>query len=113
MLEKMLRISLLYDFYGALLTQRQRQCLEMHYLNDLSLSEIGDQIHISRQAVYDIVKRSEQVLEGYEAKLGLVARHQRERQIINEIYHRLNALSSPIKELSEVNIALEKLKQLI
>lgn len=109
----MLRISLLYDFYGALLTERQRQCLEMHYLNDLSLSEIGDQIHVSRQAVYDIVRRAEQILEGYEAKLGLVARHQQERQITNEIYNILNSLPSPVKELSEVNIVIEKLKHLV
>ena len=113
MLEKMLRISLLHDFYGALLTERQQQCLELHYLNDLSLSEIADQIKVSRQAVYDIVKRSEQILEDYEAKLGLVAKHQQERQIINDIYRMLNSLSAPVKELSEITIAIDQLKKFI
>ena len=113
MLEKILRISLLYDFYGTLLTKKQQQCLELHYFSDLSLAEIGDQIHVSRQAVYDLVKRAEQILEDYELKMGLVARYQQERQTINEIYHILNSLAAPVKTLPEINIVIEKLKHLV
>ena len=86
MLDKLLKISVLFDFYGALLTEKQRRCLEMHFLNDLSLSEIADQFGVSRQAVYDIVHRSEQVLEEYEKRLGLVERYRREKQEIQAIY---------------------------
>ncbi len=59
MLDKVLRIAELYDFYGALLTDKQRRCLEMHYLSDDSLAEIAEEFGVSRQAVHDIRHRRE------------------------------------------------------
>ena len=71
MLDKVLRIGRLYDFYGALLTDKQRYCLEMHYLSDLSLAEIAEELKVSRQAPFMIFCAAcEQILEEYEAKLG-------------------------------------------
>lgn len=72
MLEKHEHFVLLNDFYGALLTEKQRRILKDHYENDLSLSEIADNMDTSRQAVYDLVKRAENQLMQYEAKLGLL-----------------------------------------
>ena len=71
-MDKLLRCTLLYDFYGELLTEHQKLIYEDYVLNDLSLSEIAESNGISRQAVHDIVKRCEKALEGYEEKLHLL-----------------------------------------
>ena len=64
--------SMLYDFYGELLTEHQKSIYEDFVLNDYSLSEIGEDRNISRQGVYDIIKRCDRLLDGYEEKLHLV-----------------------------------------
>jgi hypothetical protein len=73
MIEKMVRIGRLNDYYGALLTERQQKCLELHYFQDLSLGEIAGELGVSRQAINDILRRTEDALENYESKLKLVA----------------------------------------
>jgi len=113
MLDKVLRVGLLFDFYGALLTDKQQRCLEMHYLNDLSLSEIAAEFGVSRQAVHDILRRAEQVLVEYEHKLKLVERYHREQQSIRQTYLLLNNLPIDIRQNSKVQLALEKLASLI
>lgn len=80
MLEKLGQFVLLIDFYGPLLTEKQRGILKDYYENDFSLSEIADDMNISRQAVYDLIKRTEHQLLQYEAKLGLVTKFQTTRQ---------------------------------
>lgn len=112
MLQKILRIGLLFDFYGALLTGKQQQCLEMHYIHDLSLSEIGSELGVSRQAVYDILKRAEQTLEEYEAKLKLVNRYQQEQQTIKQVYQLVGNLSPEIRNIPEIQSVLQKLANL-
>jgi uncharacterized protein len=72
MIEKMIRIGRLYDRYGELLTERQRKCLDLHYLQDLSLGEIAADLGVSRQAISDILRRTEESLEQYEDKLKLI-----------------------------------------
>ncbi len=76
--------GLLIDFYGNLLTQRNRLLLELHYSEDMSLSEIADNEGISRQAVYDAVHRGTSQLVRYEEKLGLVARFMEHKSAIND-----------------------------
>lgn len=73
-MEKIVRQSLLYDFYGELLTEHQRNIYEDVAMNDLSYSEVAGLNGISRQGVYDMVKRCDKILEDYEAKLKLVER---------------------------------------
>ncbi|MEW6723745.1 MAG: YlxM family DNA-binding protein [Bacillota bacterium] len=85
MLDRVVRISQLYDFYGPLLTNKQREVVEAYYLQDLSLAEIADELHMSRQGVHDLATRSGQVLEDYEARLGLVARHQQRTTAIRRL----------------------------
>ncbi len=70
-----LRLNLLYDFYGELLTGRQRQFFEMHFQEDLSLGEIAANLGISRQAVHDLLGRTARQLEYYEERLELAGRH--------------------------------------
>ena len=74
MLERFARLNLLYDFYGSLLTERQRRFMELHYQQDLSLGEIAATSGVTRQAVYDTLRRAEAALEEYEEKLGLAQR---------------------------------------
>ena len=80
MLEKLEQFVLLTDFYGPLLTEKQRSILRDYYENDFSLSEIADDMNISRQAVYDLIKRTEHQLLQYEAKLGLLTKFRTTRQ---------------------------------
>ena len=78
-------LILLYDYYGALLTDRQKECFELRYNQDLSLGEIGQELGISRQGVYDNLSRTEALLINMEQKTGCVQRDQRCRQVIAQI----------------------------
>ena len=84
-MEQFLYLSELFDLYGALLTERQQRCLELHLYEDFSLSEIGEELGISRQAVYDNIHRAEAAMKSYEAKLGLAARYEKERAVLSEL----------------------------
>ncbi len=78
-LEKTVEIAILFDFYGTLLTDRQRQIMALRYEDDLSLAEIAEQFAVSRQAVHDAITRTTQQLHEYERKLGL-AKARRDRR---------------------------------
>lgn len=67
------RVNSLFEFYGALLTKKQYQYLQLYYADDYSLGEIAEEFAVSRQAVYDNIKRTEKSLETYEQKLKLLA----------------------------------------
>lgn len=69
-----IEIVLLYDYYGDLLTDRQKECFEMRYYQDLSLGEIGEELGISRQGVHENLSRAEALLREMEAKTGCVSR---------------------------------------
>ena len=71
-----LELILLYDYYGNLLTDRQRECFELRYYQDLSLGEIGEELGISRQGVHDNLSRTEALLRNMEQKTGCVRRDQ-------------------------------------
>lgn len=70
----MVEVGRLYEHYGPLLTKRQRELVDLHYRQDLSLREIADDYGVSRQAVFDLVKRAAEALQAYEARLGLAGR---------------------------------------
>lgn len=76
LLEKTNRINLLFDFYAPLLTEKQRTVLELYFHDDYSLGEIAEHYAISRQAVYEHIKRAEQTLRDYESKLNLLHKHE-------------------------------------
>lgn len=80
-----LEIVLLYDYYGDLLTDRQKECFEMRYYQDLSLGEIGEELGISRQGVHDNLSRTESLLRNMEAKTGCAGRDQACRKAAKEI----------------------------
>ncbi|KLU61064.1 putative DNA-binding protein [Peptococcaceae bacterium CEB3] len=90
-MEKFAKMVLLADFYGPLLTEKQRAIWDLYYEQDLSLAEIAESGHTTRQAVHDLIKRTEKILADYEAKLGLVARFLAEREKVAEVDGLLNA----------------------
>ncbi|MHB1421236.1 MAG: YlxM family DNA-binding protein [Bacillota bacterium] len=112
MIGKVTRISWLYDFYGQLLTEKQRQFVELYYHQDLSLGEISDEYGTSRQAVFDVLKRAQKTLEEYEEKLGLVDKFRKDRRWIEEI---LSMLEKYLEtgERETLESVLVTLKQLL
>ena len=72
-LEQRVRLGLLFDTYGELLTEKQQRCLELYFGDDFSLAEIADEMSVSRQAIHDLLKRVEVTLERYEDKLHFLA----------------------------------------
>ena len=84
-MEKIVQQGLLYDFYGELLTEHQRNIYEGVVFNDMSLSEIAEEQGISRQGVHDLVKRCNKILAGYEEKLKLVQKFNQTKQMVEEI----------------------------
>ncbi|GIN70501.1 UPF0122 protein [Bacillus sp. J14TS2] len=85
MLEKTTRINYLFDFYQALLTPKQRNYMSLYYLDDFSLGEIAEEFQISRQAVYDNIKRTEAMLEDYEEKLNLFHKYQKRKKVTKQM----------------------------
>lgn len=85
MLEKTTRVNFLLDFYQALLTPKQRSYMELYYLEDYSLGEISDTFDVSRQAVYDNIKRTEKMLESYEERLKLYEKFLKRQALIKTL----------------------------
>ncbi len=88
-MESIVKQSLLYDFYGELLTEHQQNVYEDVVFNDMSLAEIAEEQGISRQGVHDLIKRCDKILCGYEDKLHLVSKFQQTRQMVEEIQKRI------------------------
>ncbi len=86
----MVQIGLLFDFYGQLLTEKQRQMVDLYYRQDLSLSEIAVQTGVSRQAVHDLIKRASETLTEYEAKLGLHSRYREQQERLGRALEHLD-----------------------
>lgn len=95
--------TLLYDFYGELLSKHQREVYEDAVFNDLSLSEVAEVYGISRQGAHDLIKRVNRLLAGYEEKLHMV-----------ELFRKVETLAGEISELAVVDAsknALEEIKK--
>lgn len=114
-LDEIVQQSILYDFYGDLLSDHKKQIFEDYVLNDLSLSEIAAEQGISRQGVYDIVKRCTQELKEYEEKLMLVQRFQSMKDKLGEIKE-IAVKASADKDMTQIDriaiLADELLKEL-
>jgi len=84
-LEKVTWMNSLYDLYEPLLTAKQKEYFEQYYQEDLSLNEIAGQYGISRNAVFDNIKRTEKLLENYEDKLGLFTARQKRLELLSQV----------------------------
>lgn len=97
-----MRIGNLFVFYGQLLTKKQQEILKYYYIDDFSLGEIAENLQISRQAVYDTIKRSEKTLEEYEDKLSLSKKFSATRENIGLLIEAIDDL------INNYDINLEK-----
>lgn len=102
-----MRQSLLYDFYGELLTDHQKNIYEEVVMNDMSYSEIGRIYGISRQGVYDMIKRCDKILEDYEEKLKLVEKFVNAREKIATMQSNIQRLKADNKDSGLVDIICE------
>ena len=89
LIEKMVEIGLLFEQYKELLTDKQREIVSLYYEEDYSLGEISENINVSRQGVYDTLKRSEKILKDYEIKLHLVEKIQEQEKITKTIIDKI------------------------
>ncbi|WP_184403589.1 putative DNA-binding protein [Geomicrobium halophilum] len=94
-----MRMNALFDFYHPLLTDKQRNYLQLYYSDDYSLGEISESFAVSRQAVYDNIRRSELMLEEYEEKLLLYHRYRWRQRLYKEL--RQEAGSEPLLSIIE------------
>lgn len=110
MIEKTEKIIMLKDFYGPLLTAKQQDVLNLYYENDWSLSEIADSMNISRQGVYDLIKRAELSLLDYEQRLGLLQRFSLTRDYLEQVFAVLNGKNSI--EQGQIDQVLKLLREI-
>ena len=107
---------LLFDYYGDMLTERQRMCLDLRYNQDLSLAEIADELGVSRQGVHDNITRAEAHLQKMEAKTGCVRRCLQSRtakQTILAIANKLKSYPDPVvcDAIDEIVAAAESIEE--
>lgn len=114
-MEEYTKIAILLDFYGQLLTSRQYQILDMYYNSDYSLGEIASQLNISRQGVYDGLKKGKNTLVKLEEKLGLAKRFLKHEQALKDILLDLRRIEYINKSEDQkiVNLCIEKLEKII
>lgn len=87
-----LQMTLLFDYYGDLLTERQRMCFDLRYNQDLSLGEIAEELQVSRQGVHDNLNRAETLLRNMEEKTGCVRRDMAYRKVLQSIEEHVSKL---------------------
>ena len=109
-------ITLLFDTYGGMLTQKQREYLDMRYNQDMSLSEIAEEQEVSRQAVFDNLNRTEALLRRMEENIGSVKRDMLLRSAVQEILAAatvLDASSDPavLAAVQRIKAAVDTLKE--
>lgn len=110
--EEILQLTLLYDFYGELLTEKQKLVYEMYYQNDLSLTEIGEELSISRQAVRDLLKRTEKILQKYEKKLQLIERFLKQKSAMQQIKNIIEDMEKEENLSSKIKSNIETIQKI-
>jgi hypothetical protein len=110
-LDKVEYASLLYDFYGALLSDAQRDVTALYHEDNLSLSEIAEELGQSRQAVHYTLKKAEAALADYEDKLGLIASYEKNRELADKAERLLDKKDMNEADKAAVKDILEKLAE--
>lgn len=111
MVEKLVEIGMLFDFYGKLLTEKQFNVIEMFYIEDLSLSEIGEELNITRQGVYDTLKRAEEKLYQFEKTLGLASKFRESHKDIKRILDLANDIKDSV-EIEDYKRIIDSVNQI-
>ena len=116
-LELSAKVSILFDFYGEMLTKRQQEVIRRYHEENFSLAEIAEELGISRQAVHDTLKKAEKALRSYEDRLGLVARMENSRKVIETTDRTIEKLMSKcsdesmMKDLKKIKKAIDSLEE--
>ncbi len=97
--------NLLFDFYGGLLTEKQRALFIMHYMEDYSLAEIGELHGVTPQAVADLLKRANKLLEGYESHIGLVKKLSQQQETLRVIQQQTDELKRLAREKDSAELS--------
>ena len=111
-LEKTNRINMLFDFYEPLLTEKQQTFLKCYFHDDFSLGEIAAEFGISRQAVYEHIKRAEQTLESYENKLQLLVKFEARTRLLEKLQQVYANTSLPDPQRAELQEIIRELQAL-
>ena len=108
-IEKTNRMNALFEFYSTLLTEKQMNYMELYYADDFSLGEIAEEYQVSRQAVYDNIKRTERILEDYEKKLHMFSDYIMREDLLDQLseykkahYTKDETLQVFIKQIQEI-----------
>ena len=109
-IEERVELSLLYDFYGALLKENQRRMFEGSILDDYNLAEIAEDENITRQGVHDAIKRACKQLREYEQKLGLVEKFEKQKELVKNLHIILKGMNIGDEgELEEVYSIIDEI----
>ena len=109
-IEERVELSLLYDFYGALLKENQRRMFEASILDDYNLAEIAEDENITRQGVHDAIKRARKQLREYEQKLGLVEKFEKQKELVKKLHIILKGMNIGDEgELEEVYSIIDEI----
>ncbi len=111
-LEKLVEIGLLFEQYKMLLTDKQREIVSLYYNEDYSLGEISENLNVSRQGVYDTLKRSEKILKDYEDKLGLVKKSKEREKFTQDIYNKVVDIKQDLLQNRDCANLIPKLENL-
>ncbi len=111
MIEKKIKLGNLFDFYGELLTDKQKDIVELFCLQDFTFGEISEELSVSRQAVFDTMKRVEVILDNYEAKLGLFEKFNQNKTYVKALLAEVETLRTydVIKEDPVVEKAVDEI----
>ena len=109
-MEERIKISMLLDLYDGLLTDKQKNIMDLYFNDDLSLAEISEITNTSRQAVFDTIKRCEKSLLNYDSKLMLFSRNEKLKQVKDAIISKLTEIDENTRndEISLLKIEIEK-----
>ena len=110
-MDKDTRMSILYDYYGQLLTEQQRRIFSLYHDDNLSLSEIGFELRISKQGIHDALKKSEHILEDCESKLGLIENNRKSEVLLGNIQDIIRKLLADTTVNKQIKDQLEKIKK--
>lgn len=92
-------MNVLYDFYSSLLTEKQKGYLELYYREDYSLGEIAQLNNVSRQAIYDNIRRTEQIIETYEGKLRLYEKYMERQKLFEQLDKQIDSSEKAMKQI--------------
>ncbi len=110
-MEHLVRMGLLFDFYGELLTPKQQKVFGLYFLQNLSLGEIAEEEETSRQAVHDLLQRTEKLLEKWEGKLHLLDKYLRYQRVLGEVDRAMKALEKLLPTETAAQTAFHRLEE--